>query len=361
MIARSLEMLTETEFVSKKKPPREYVIVAMPGDGIGPEQFKATKLVIDRVVSVLKIPIRIRIVEAGDSAYYKYGKALPDDTLKAVYSSHACLKGPMGERAADVIVRLRQDLDLFVNLRPAKTYPNIKTPIKKKLDLVIVRENTEGLYKGFEWMLTNEVAAALRVISYSASIRIAKFAFNLARIRRKKVTIVHKANVLRKTCGLFVRASKEVAKSFPDVRVEEQYIDACAANLIRKPESFDVILTTNLFGDILSDEAAQLAGSLGLGPCGNIGFDYAIFEPVHGAAFDIAGKGIANPISMILSACMMFEWLGMRYSDERCMMAGRLIEEATESVLSEGKKLTPDLGGSCTTLEVAEEIAGRIG
>ena len=132
-------------------------------------------------------------------------------------------------------------------------------------------------------------------------------------------------------------------------------------SLIRKPENFDVILTTNLFGDILSDEATQLAGSLGLGPCGNIGLNYAIFEPVHGAAFDIAGKGIANPISMILSACMMFEWLGIKYHDEKCLTAGRLIEKATEAVLSEGKKLTPDLGGSSTTSEVAEEIVKRIG
>lgn len=338
---------------------REYRVSIIPGDGIGPEQTEATLKVLERITSLYNLPLSIKIVEAGDDALRKYGEPLPKQTLNEILNSDACLKGPVGESAADVIVKLRQELDLYANVRPVKSYPNIPC-LKPNIDLVIVRENTEDLYKGLEFKVGENLALAIRVISWRGSIRIARYAFNLALKRRRKVTCVHKSNVLRLTCGLFVKACREVSKSYPKVAYEEQYVDACAANLIRRPEEFDVIVTTNLFGDILSDEAAQVVSSLGLAPSGNIGENYAIFEPIHGAAFDIAGKGIANPISMILASAMMLEWLGLKRGDERLINASQSINKAVESVLREGRVLTPDVGGNSKTIEVALEIRSKL-
>ncbi|RLG60182.1 3-isopropylmalate dehydrogenase [Candidatus Geothermarchaeota archaeon] len=337
---------------------RGYVISLIPGDGIGPEQTKALLEVLKRITENL-VPLEVKIVEAGDGALRKYGVALPEKTFKTIKSSHACVKGPVGESAADVIVKLRQVLDLYANVRPVRSYPRLPA-LRSDIDLVIVRENTEGLYKGLEYPVTSKVAIGIRVITHFASRRIAEYAFKLARKRRRKITAVHKANVLRETCGLFARTCREISRNYPDVLYEEQYVDACAANLIRRPHEFDVIVTTNMFGDILSDEAAQVAGGLGLAPAGNIGDEHAVFEPVHGAAFDIAGKWIANPISMILAASMMFEWLGEKFSDRSCLKAARSIKKAVEEVLKEGKVLTPDIGGSSGTMDLAAEISKRI-
>jgi 3-isopropylmalate dehydrogenase len=339
--------------------PDVYVISLIPGDGIGPEITSATLEVIKKVVDVYGIRVDVRFVEAGDKALSRYGQALPQSSIDTIKKSHTCLKAPVGETSADVIVRLRIMLDLFANIRPVKSYPSTQA-LRGDIDLVVVRENTEDLYKGLEFYISNNTAVALRVITYEASKRIAEVAFKIASGRRKKVTAVHKSNVLRHTCGLFVKACRDVARNYPDVTYEEQYVDACAANLVRKPQDFDVIVTTNMFGDILSDEAAQVAGSLGLAPSCNLGYEYAIFEPIHGAAFDIAGKGIANPISMILSAALMFEWLGIKYSDDSCIRAAKAINDAVYKVLSEGKVLTPDLGGSAKTYELANAIASKI-
>ncbi len=346
-------------YVSSAVRPEEYVIALIPGDGIGPELTTATLEVLRRASDVYGIPLNIKYVEAGDNALSKYGQALPEQSINIIKSSHACLKAPVGESSADVIVKLRMKFDLFANIRPVRAYPNTQA-LRDDIDVVVVRENTEDLYKGLEFTLNDGITVALRVITYEASRRIAEVAFKLASGRKRKVTAVHKSNVLKITCGLFARTCREVARKYPNISYEESYVDACAANLVRKPHTFDVIVTTNMFGDILSDLAAQVAGSLGLAPSCNLGYDYAIFEPIHGAAFDIAGKNIANPVSMILSAALMFEWLGARYGDNSCMKAFKSISNAVYEVLKEGKTLTPDLGGSAKTYEMAGAIAAKI-
>jgi 3-isopropylmalate dehydrogenase len=332
-----------------------YRIALIRGDGIGPEQAEATLLVLSRLEDLLGLELEIVDAEAGDECVKKAGTPLPDETIRILRSSHACLKGPVGETAADVIVRLRQMFDLYANVRPARSLPNVPA-LKLNIDLIIVRENTEDLYKGYEWEFDG-VAIGIRLITRRGCERIARYAFDLARRRRKRVVAVHKANVMRITCGLFARTCRGVSKGYPDVAYSEMYVDAAAMDLIRRPEQFDVIVTTNVFGDILSDEAAQVVGGLGLAPAANIGDEYAIFEPVHGCAPDIAGKGIANPISMILSAAMMLEWLATKYGDGKCLEASKLINGAVARVLEEGRVLTPDLGGRVRTVELGARIA----
>jgi len=333
----------------------KYKIALMKGDGIGPEQADATLIVLSKLKEVLGLDFELIDVEAGDECFKRRGKALPNDTIEVLKSSHTCLKGPVGETAAEVIVKLRQMFDLYANVRPAKSLPNVPA-LRPDVNLVIVRENTEGLYKGYEYEFDG-AAVALRIITRRGCERIARYAFELARRRRRKVVAVHKANVMRLTCGLFAKTCRELSKNYPDISYSEMYVDAAAMNLIRKPQEFDVIVTTNMFGDILSDEAAQVVGGLGLAPAGNIGERFAIFEPVHGCAPDIAGKGIANPTSLILSAAMMFNWLGERYSDEKCLQASRMLEKAVEETLKEGKTLTPDLGGEASTMEFGRKVA----
>ncbi len=334
-----------------------YTIALIRGDGIGPEQSKATLRVLDAIRESLGIRLDVVGVEAGDECLRRRGVALPDETVDAVKTADACLKGPVGETAADVIVKLRQLLDLYANIRPARSYPG--TPcLRSDVDLVIVRENTEDVYKGYEFKI-REGAICLRVITEENSRRIARKALELSAKRRKRLTIVHKANVMRITCGLFRQACLDEASRYPDVKVEEQYVDAAAMNLIRKPHEFDVIVTTNLFGDILSEVAAQVSGGLGMGSSANLGDQHAIFEPVHGCAPDIAGQGIANPCSMILSAKMMLEWLGEKHDDQTCLEASSAIERALIETLRKEIK-TPDLGGRYSTIDVGEAIARAI-
>ncbi|MCD6341980.1 MAG: isocitrate/isopropylmalate dehydrogenase family protein [Thaumarchaeota archaeon] len=331
-----------------------YEIALIRGDGIGPEQVEATLKVLSKVKEILGVNFELVEVEAGDECFRRRGKALPDETVEALKRSHACLKGPVGETAAEVIVKLRQMFDLYANVRPAKSLPRVPA-LRSDVDFVIVRENTEGLYKGYEYEFDG-AALAFRIITRRGCERIANYAFELARKRRKKVVAVHKANVMKLTCGLFAKTCRAVSKKYPDVSFSEMYVDAAAMNLIRKPHEFDVIVTTNMFGDILSDEAAQVVGGLGLGPAANIGDAFAIFEPVHGCAPDIAGKGVANPTSMILSAAMMFDWLSSKYGDERCRLAAKLIEESVKKTLERGV-LTPDLGGTASTSEFGDKVA----
>ena len=324
-----------------------YKIAVIPGDGIG-------RTVVPEAVRVLRstdIKFEFQYMEVGYEVFRKVGASVPEDVLSKIKETQACLFGatttPVGVAGyRSAIVTLRKALDLYANVRPVKSYP-IQSSIKN-VDLVIVRENTEGLYSGIEFELEDS-AFTLRIITRRASGRIARFAFNLAMKRRKKVTIVTKANVLRKTCGLFREASLLVAKDYPEVEVDELFVDVAAMNLVLKPQVFDVIVTPNLFGDILSDEAAGLVGGLGLAPSANIGDGYALFEPVHGSAPDIAGKGIANPMAAILSAKMMLDYLGEDEWAER-------VENAVVTVLKEGKHLTPDLGGNSTTHEVTDAI-----
>ena len=336
-----------------------YKISLITGDGIGPELSESVINILHAINDKIGLKLEINTVEAGDAALKKTGKALPDSTFDTIKKSDACLKAPVGESAADVIVFLRRTLDLYANIRPAKSYPNMPS-LKENIDLVIVRENTEDLYTGMEFEIGNS-AVALRTISEYASKRIAKYACITAgqRNKQKKVTCVHKSNVMRKTDGLFARSCSLVAKDFPSITFEQMYVDACAMNLIRQPESFDVIVTTNLFGDILSDEAAQVVGGLGMAPAANIGDSFALFEPVHGAAFDIAGKQAANPSSFILSTKMMFEWLGMKNNDSASFAVAKKIEEAVYRVVSEGIK-TKDIGGNKTTKEFTQQVISKL-
>ncbi|MEM1566208.1 MAG: isocitrate/isopropylmalate dehydrogenase family protein [Candidatus Bathyarchaeia archaeon] len=337
-----------------------YKIAVIPGDGVGPELTEATLKVLEAVQEKFNLNFEYVFLEAGDACLEKRGVALPEETLEAVKKAHVCLKGPVGETAADVIVKLRIMLDLYANLRPVKSYVGAPC-VRNDVDLVIVRENTEDVYKGIEFTLDDEVAVALRVITRKGCERIVRKAFELAEIRNKKrmVTAVHKANVMRKTCGLFAEVCRKVAKEYPHISFNEQYVDAAAMRLIKEPQNYDVIVTTNMFGDILSDEAAQLVGGLGMAPGGNIGDDYAIFEPIHGSAPTRVGKHTANPCSMILAAKMMLEWLGQKYGDESCTKAAQAIDAGVAGVIRKGLTV-PDLGGSLTTIGMGEAIAEEI-
>ncbi len=326
-----------------------YKIAVIPGDGIGKEVMEATL----HVLEALDIEFDYIFADAGDEYAEKTGVALPPETIDVVKTSQACLFGAAGESAADVIVKMRQELDLYVNLRPVKSYPGTNS-VFDNLDFVIVRENTEGLYIGRE-EYTEDGATALRVVTKKASERICKFAFEYAKkTARRKVTAVHKANVLKKTDGIFKETFYNVAKNYPEMELDDRYVDATAMFFITKPEMFDVIVTTNLFGDILSDEGAGLVGGLGLIPSANIGENQGLFEPVHGSAPSHAGKGTANPSAMILSAVLMLDYL-----DEN--EAARKLEDALVEILKEGKTVTKDLGGSSSTMEMAREVRKKLG
>jgi len=338
-----------------------YKIAIIPGDGIGPELTEATLKVLDVAKEKFGLEFDYIFLEAGDACFEKRGVALPEETVEAIKNAHVCLKGPVGETAADVIVKLRMMFDLYANIRPVKSYVGVPC-LRDDIDLVIVRENTEDVYKGMEFMLDENTAVALRVITRKGCERIARKAFEIALSRNKKrnVTAVHKANVMRKTCGLFAEVCRKVAQEYPDISFNEQYVDAAAMRLIKEPQKYDVIVTTNMFGDILSDEAAQLVGGLGMAPGGNIGDNFAIFEPVHGAAPTRVGKHTANPCSMILASKMMLEWLGEKYNDKNCLEASKAIDIGVSEALRKGLTI-PDFGGSLTTIEMGEAIADEIG
>jgi 3-isopropylmalate dehydrogenase len=291
--------------------------------------------------------------DAGDECLEKTGTALPGETLDIIRNADACLFGAAGETAADVIVKIRQELKMFANLRPVKAYPNTNS-LSDDIDFMIVRENTEGMYIADEEEFTDEGAVARRIITREAEKRIIDYAFNYAVENNKsKVTAVHKANVLKKSDGLFKEIFYEVAGDYPDIATEDFYVDATAMYLITQPENFEVIVTTNLFGDILSDEGAGLVGGLGLIPSANIGEDAALFEPVHGSAPDIAGKGIANPIAMMLSSIMMLRYIGESEAADK-------FDKATLKVLTDANILTGDLGGNASTMEVAEAVKNNL-
>ena len=336
-----------------------YKISLITGDGIGPELSESAIAVLNTIHDKLDLKFDITKLSAGDKALAEIGKALPDETVNSIKQSDVCLKAPVGESAADVIVVLRRMLDLYANIRPAKSYPHMPA-LRDDIDMVIVRENTEDLYTGKEFSL-GDSSVALRIISEAASKRIAKYAFETAKQRNsmKKVTCVHKSNVMRVTDGMFAKACGEVAKDYPDISFEEMYVDACAMNLIRQPEKFDVVVTTNLFGDILSDESSQVVGGLGMAPAANIGDKFALFEPVHGAAFDIAGKNIANPSSFLLSIKMMFDWLGNKHNDSKCIEVGQKLESTIFDLVKSGVK-TKDIGGDSSTTEFTKKITDNL-
>ena len=336
-----------------------YKISLITGDGIGPELSDSAISVLNTIQEKYGIEFEISKLIAGDKALEQTGKALPDDVVENIKNSDVCLKAPVGESAADVIVVLRRMLDLYANIRPSKSYPHMPA-LRDDIDMVIVRENTEDLYTGKEFSL-GDSAVALRIISETASKRIAKYAFETAKQRNsmKKVTCVHKSNVMRVTDGLFAKACIEVSKDYPEIKFEEMYVDACAMNLIRQPEKFDVVVTTNLFGDILSDESSQVVGGLGMAPAANLGDDFALFEPVHGAAFDIAGQNIANPSSFLLSIKMMLDWLGAKHNDQKCFEMAKKLESTIFDLVKTGIK-TKDIGGDKTTTEFTKQITDNL-
>ena len=330
---------------TSNKKDNKYQIAVIPGDGIGKEVMEATISVLDE----LNVDFDYVYGIAGDECNEEHGTPLPQETIDIVRDSDACLFGAAGETAADVIVKIRQEMKMFANLRPVKSYPNTKS-IFENVDFMIVRENTEGLYIANQEEESEDGAIAKRIITREAEKRIINYAFQYAKDNnRTKVTAVHKANVLKKTDGLFKKIFYEVGEKYPDIDTEDFYVDATAMYLVTQPQEFQVIVTTNLFGDILSDEGAGLVGGLGLIPSANIGSEGALFEPVHGSAPDIAGQQKANPIAMMLSAIMMLRYLGENE-------AANKFDAAILKVLNEGKTLTSDLGGSSTTIEVAQAI-----
>ncbi|MCS7057924.1 MAG: isocitrate/isopropylmalate dehydrogenase family protein [Meiothermus sp.] len=330
---------------------KSYKICLIEGDGIGHEVIPAARLVLEAT------GVRLEFVEAqaGWETFERTGISVPEATLEAIKHTDATLFGAATSPTRKVpgffgaIRYLRRKLDLFANVRPAKHHPVPGS--RPGVDLVVVRENTEGLYVEQERSyLDGEIAIADTVITRRASARIGEYAARLAAARpRKQLHIAHKANVLPVTQGLFMNTVLAEAARFPELKTQDIIIDNCAMQLVRNPERFDVIVTTNLFGDILSDLTAGLVGGLGIAASGNIGKEHAVFEPVHGSAPDIAGKGIANPTAAILSAAMMLEYLGESAAAQR-------IEAAVDRVLAEGPR-TPDLGGSATTLEFAQAVA----
>jgi len=331
-------------------------IAVIRGDGIGPEIMDATL----RVLDSLGLGIAYDFVDAGLSAQQKTGELLPQATLDAIARHRVALKSPLttpvGEGFSSINVELRRRFDLYANVRPAISFPNTRSRFPENVDLVTVRENTEGAYAGEGQQVSDDgaIATLVQKITRRGSERIVRYAFDLARrTGRRKVTLVHKANILKSTSGLFLKVAREVAAAYPDIECNELIVDNCCMQLVMRPEQFDVICTTNLFGDIISDLCAGLVGGLGLAPGANIGADVAVFEAVHGSAPDIAGKGIANPCALLLGAAQMLDHLERPAEAER-------VRKAIRGTLAARDRMTPDLGGSGTTQSFADAIIERL-
>ncbi len=333
-----------------------YRVSVIEGDGIGPHIVSLTRGLLEYLADRYGFSVSFVEAPAGDRVKEETGEALPRDSLEKILSSDACLKGPVGETARDVIVFLRQRLDLFANIRPFKTYQGVKS-MWSGVDLVIVRENTEDLYRGVE-DVGHDHAVSMLVITRRSTERIARVALEMAMRRRKKVTIIHKANVVR-SYVFFRDVCLEVARGYPDVSVDEMYVDNAAYQLILNPQGFDVMLTPNMFGDILSDEAAGVVGTLGIAGSANIGERYGLFEPVHGTAPTLEPEN-ANPTAQILAAKMMLDWLGQKKNDKNVLKAAEDLDKAITTLLDTGKTLTPDLGGAAKASQFVEAVKREI-
>jgi isocitrate dehydrogenase (NAD+) len=333
-----------------------HTITVIRGDGIGPEIMDATLHVLD----AMGVGLRYEEADAGLMAFEKHGELLPAATMDSIRRNRVALKSPLttpvGEGFSSINVELRKRFDLYANVRPAKSFPNTRSRFPSGVDLITVRENTEGAYSAEGQALSEdgETATSITKTTRRGSERIVRYAFDLARkTGRKKVTVVHKANILKSTSGLFLKTAREVAQQYPDIQCNELIVDNCCMQLVMKPEQFDIIVTTNLFGDIISDLCAGLVGGLGLAPGANIGTEAAIFEAVHGSAPDIAGKGIANPCALLLGAAQMLDHLGQPQDAER-------LRKAIVATLEARDSLTPDLGGEGNTMSFAKAIASRV-
>jgi 3-isopropylmalate dehydrogenase len=361
----------------------DYNIAVLPGDGIGPE-------IIDEGVKVLKaveavfpdLQMDLTTYEASVELYTRTGVALPAEVYDECVKADAIFFGAMGlpdvrlpdgtEVAGEIIFRLRFDLDLYAGVRPIKLYPNVQYPLKERqpgsIDYVILRENVEGLYasRGAGTNVRNEVATDTIVVTRIGTEKIVKYAFELAKRRdgapvdrTRRVTCVDKSNVLR--CYAFFRdVYDDVASHYPQIERDYAYIDAMTLWQVQKPEFYDVVVTENMFGDIISDLAAGTVGGMGMAPSGDIGDHHGLFQPSHGSAPTIAGQGVANPIATILSGSMMLEWLGMRHDDQEALEAAKRIEYAVSDVLEKDRLLTQDIGGETKTREMGDAIAERV-
>jgi isocitrate dehydrogenase (NAD+) len=323
------------------------------GDGIGTEVMDATR----KILEAAKAPLEYEYKEAGAEVAIKYGTNLPDDTVAAVLKSGLGLKGPtatgigVGQQSANV--GLRKKLDLYASVRPVKSVPGVKTRYDN-VDLVVVRENTEDLYAGLEHMVVPGVAQSLKIITEKASTRICKYAFEYAvKHQRKKVAAVHKANIMKISDGLFLDCFRKVSRDFPTVLAEEVIVDNLCMQLVKNPDRYDVMVTENLYGDIVSDLCAGLVGGLGLVPGANIGIHSSVFEAVHGTAPDIAGKGVANPTALLMSAVMMLHHVSLSTEAKR-------VENAVMQVYIDGKFKTGDVGGTANTAEFTKAVIGAM-
>ena len=328
-------------------------ITLLPGDGIGPEVTSATVRVLEAAGAKFDWDSHL----AGAESVALGGKPLPDAVLDSIRRTKVALKGPVttpaGKGFKSINVQLRQELELYANLRPSRTLPGIPCRFQG-VDLVVVRENTEDLYAGLEHTVVPGVVESLKIITAKASLRVSKFAFEYARkMGRKRVTAVHKANIMKLSDGLFLDCFRQIAADYPDIQADDRIVDALCMNLVIKPEQFDVLLLENLYGDIVSDLCAGLVGGLGVVGGANLGEEYAVFEAVHGSAPDIAGRNLANPLALMRSAIMMLRHLDMFAEADR-------LRAALKSVIVDQKILTRDLGGSASTTEFTESIVRAI-
>jgi isocitrate/isopropylmalate dehydrogenase len=350
-------------------------IVVLPGDGIGPEITAAAVEVLNTVNEALRLGLRLETRDVGFASLKAHGSTITDDVTEACRAAAGIVMGPVShldyppreQGGINPSGHLRKSLDLYANIRPSRSRASLPHWGRTPMDLVIVRENTEGFYADRnmhlglgEFMPTPDMALAVRKITAHASRRIAKVAFDLARLRRRKVTAVHKANVLRISDGLFLREVGAVARDYADVAYEEQLVDSMAALLVRDAARFDVVVTTNMFGDTLSDEAAELSGSLGLAASINAGDAHCMAQAQHGSAPDIAGQDRANPTSLVLSAGMLLGWLARRHGRDDLAAAEGLIESAVDELIAEPATRTPDLGGPLGTRAFTTTLCKRL-
>lgn len=346
-------------------------LLVLEGDGIGPEITAATLKILDAVSDRYKLDLTLQTEMIGFNALKESATTLPDQVLAIAHDADGIILGPVSHNEYPPVAEgglnpsgvLRKQLDLYANIRPAITVEGLPPRCGQPVDLVVVRENTEGFYAdrsmfagSGEFMPTEDLALAVRKVTRKASLRIAETAFTIAATRRKKVTAVHKANVLRLSDGLFLDCTRVVASRFPDIEYEEQLIDSMAALLVRDASEYDVIVTTNMYGDILSDQASEIAGSLGMAASLNAGENHGMAQAQHGSAPSIAGKDIANPSSLIASVAMLLHWLGEKHSSVELNDAGVVIQRALQQTISNPQTRTADLGGSLGTVEFADAV-----
>ena len=335
--------------------------ILIPGDGIGPEVTQA----VQRILKAAGAPIEWEERQAGVTALESSGEVLPSETLEAIQRCQVALKGPcttpIGEGFTSVNVQLRQKLNLYSAVRPICSLKGVPTRYQG-VDLIIIRENTEGLYSGVENRVTDDVVMSMKVSTQTACQRIARWAFRFAtQRRRRKITIFHKANIMKLTDGLFLSCAREVQeRDYPNIEYEEVIVDAGCMKLVQDPTQFDLLLLENLYGDVVSDLCAGLVGGLGVVPGANIGDQQAVFEAVHGSAPAIAGKGVANPLALLMSAVMMLEYIAETRKDESCHEVASHIQQAYQSALADGRR-TQDLGGDLNTEAFTEAVIERLG